>query len=96
MRNDEEATRRETDLVDTSEKELSHMPNILEIQKAIAEAATQCGKPRRNFTSKLPHDHPAARDLEEALANRSLERDHLARFLLNRDVSRCRGHKTGD
>ena len=39
---------------------------------------------------KLPRDHPAQMALEEALCLRSVERDHLARFYLNRRVFRCR------
>ncbi len=82
--------RREDNLRDASEKDLSQMPNVLEIQTAIAEAGRHCGKPRRSFASKLPDYHPAVRDLEQAMANRSLENDYLAKFLWNREVFRCR------
>ena len=39
----------------------------------------------------MPRDHPAMRDLDEALALRSLAHEPIERFALNKRVTRCRG-----
>ncbi len=75
-----------------SEKEWGHKatPNILELQSAIAEAARICGKPRGRHTHKLASDHRAQVALEDAISRRSLEPNHIARFILQRTVFRRR------
>ena len=40
--------------------------------------------------TKLAHDHPAMSDLTEALALRSMAAHPLARFALNKRVTKCR------
>ncbi len=66
------------------------MPNIPEIQTAIAEVATTCGRPPKRFSTKLKSDNEAVIQLEEAMADRSMSTDGLERFFLNRRVGRCR------
>ena len=66
------------------------MPNIPEIQTAIAEVATTCGRPPKRFSTKLKSDNEAVNQLEEAMADRSMSTDGLERFFLNRRVGRCR------
>ena len=76
-RKEGEETAKAGDNNDNTDKGLSLLPNIFEIQ-AIASAAARCGKPRRQVTSRLPSDHPAMIELEMALQTRSMERDQLA------------------
>ena len=66
------------------------VPTIYEMQGAIAEAASRCGKKKGRFSARLPNIHPAQMDLEEAISLRSIESDYLVRFYLNRRVYRCR------
>ena len=66
------------------------MPNILEMQTAIAQVAAACGGPPKRTSTRLPLDHPANVELGMPLSERSLDYDGLTRFILNRRVSRCR------
>ena len=72
------------------DQERNLKPNILEIQKAIADAAALCGRPDKRFLTKLARDHPAVSDLTEARALRSMAPHPLARFALNKRVTKCR------
>ena len=66
------------DLVDNDGAEevretVGTVPTFYEMQGAIAEAALRCGKQRGRHRAKLPKDHPAQKDLEEAISLRSVE-----------------------
>ena len=63
--------------------------NIFEIQKAIADAAALCGRPKRRTLTKLEHDHPAMCDLAEALTLRSMSMHPLAGLALSNRVVQC-------
>ncbi len=80
------------DAEDRSEKGRGYRaaPNILELRNAIADSAKISGEPRRRHTHKLPRDHPAHVALEEAISQRSLESNQLARYFLQQAVYRCR------
>ena len=64
------------------DKETSCMPNILEIQTAIASVAASCGRPPRRVSTKLKWDHEAVRELDEVTAERSMTTDVYTRILL--------------
>ena len=65
-------------------------PCVHELQTAIGGAAEMCGRPKNRAGTKLPRDHPAMRDLDEAMALRSLAHDPIERFALNKRVTKCR------
>ena len=68
------------------DRETSVMPNILEIQMAIANVAASCGRPPKRFSTELQGDHEAVQELEEAMAERTMTTDGLERFFLSRRV----------
>ena len=59
-------------------------PRILELQNAIADAARASGKAKPNFKKSQPADHPAQIALKEAINQRSLEGNTMARVYLHR------------
>ncbi len=63
---------------------------FLELQNAIADAARASGKAKPKFQKSLPADHPAQIALKEAINQRSLEGNSMARLYLHRWVYRCR------
>ena len=65
-------------------------PSILELQNAISAAAKTSGRPRPGLTHKLPRNHPVKVLLEETISQRSLEHNHVARYLLNKAAYRLR------
>ena len=54
------------DILAANTNEHSQMPNLLEVQNAIAETAAGCGKPGTMMASRIAHDHPAQVELDEA------------------------------
>ena len=65
-------------------------PRILELQNAISDAAKVSGKAKPKFRKGLPADHPAQVALKEAINQRSMEGNTMARFYLQRRVYKCR------